>query len=163
MHGLHDDIGHRGVQATFHHVSRRYQWKGIYENCRKFIESCDECQRRTRLRYEEPLNPTWSATVWDKAGLDIVHMPKSGGYKYIVFTCDDLSGWVEGRALTAANSKTVAKFLYEDVFARHGCPRKVVVDGGGENQGFIAELLAACQVKHVNISAYHPQSNGLVE
>jgi len=103
------------------------------------------------------------ATVWDKVGLDVVHMPKSSGYQYIVFARDDLSGWVEGRALTAANSKSVAKFLYEDVFARHGCPRRVVVDGGSENKGFVTELLAACQVKRVDISAYHPQSNGLVE
>jgi hypothetical protein len=57
-----------------------------------------------------------------------VHMPNSGGYKYIVFARDDLSGWVEGRALTAANSKNIAKFLYEDVIARHGCPTGVPVN-----------------------------------
>ena len=90
-------------------------------------------------------------------------MPGSGGYKYIVFARDDLSGWVEGRALTAATSKTVVKFLFEDMFVRHGCPRKVVVDGGSENKGFVESLLEACLVKRVEISAYHPQSNGFVE
>jgi len=90
-------------------------------------------------------------------------MPASGGYKYIVFARDDLSGWVEGRALTSATSQTVAKFLFEEVFARHGCPRKIVVDGGSENKGFVASLLEACLVKRVEISAYHPQANGLVE
>ena len=90
-------------------------------------------------------------------------MPKSGGYKYIVFARDDLSGWVEGRALTAANSKNVAKFLYEDVISRHGCPMKIVVDGGSENKGFVEELLDCFRVRRIEISAYHPQSNGLVE
>ena len=60
-------------------------------------------------------------------------------------------------------SKTVTKFLFEDVFMRHGCPQKVVVDGGSENKGFVESLLEACLVKRVEISAYHPQSNGLVE
>ena len=163
LRGLHDEAGHRSILGTFHHVARRYQWRRMYEDCRRFVESCDECQRRARIRFEEPLNPTWSATVWDKVGLDVVHMPSSGGYKYIVFARDDLSGWLEGRALTSASSKSVAKFLQEDVFARHGCPRKVVVDGGGENKGFVEDLLEACLVKRVEISAYHPQSNGLVE
>jgi hypothetical protein len=70
---------------------------------------------------------------------------------------------VEGRALTAANSKNVAKFLYEDVIARHGCPRRIVEDGGSENKGFVEELLNTFRVRRIEISAYHPQSNGLVE
>jgi len=97
------------------------------------------------MRLEEPLHPTWSTVVWDKIGLDVVHMPASGGYKYIVFARDDLSGWVEGRALTSATSQTVTKFLFEEVFARHGCPRQIVVDGGSENKGFVASLLEACR------------------
>jgi hypothetical protein len=101
--------------------------------------------------------------VWEKVGLDVVHMPNSSGYKYIVFARDDLSGWVEGRALTAANSKNVAKFLYEEVIARHGCPRRIVVDGGSENKGFVEELLDAFRIRRIGVSAYHPQSNGLVE
>ena len=66
--------------------------------------------------------------LWEKVGLDVVHMPSSGGYKYIVFACDDLSGWVEGRVLTSATSTTVEKFLMEEVIARQwvsekGCRR----------------------------------------
>jgi hypothetical protein len=109
------------------------------------------------------LTPTYTTTVWEKVGLDVVHMPSSGGYKYIVFARDDLSGWVEGRALTSANSASVAKFVYEDVIVRHGCPRRIVVDGGSENKGFVEELLDAFRIRRVEISAYHPQSNGLVE
>jgi hypothetical protein len=135
----------------------------MYEDCKRFVETCEECQRRAKIRWEEPLNPTWTTTVWDKVGLDVVHMPNSSGYKYIVFARDDLSGWVEGKALTAANSKNVAKFLYEEVIARHGCPKRIVVDGGSENKGFVEELLDAFRVRRVEISAYHPQSNGLVE
>ena len=82
---MHDEIGHRSVLGMFHHVARRYQWKDMYEDCQKFVKSCDECQHRAQVRFAEPLNSTWSATVWDKVGLDIVHMPGSGGYKYIVF------------------------------------------------------------------------------
>ena len=89
---LHDKIGHRAQKATYDHVSRRYQWKGMYDDIVNYVKSCEECQRRARIRYEEPLHPTWSITIWFKIGIDVVHMPESSGYKYIVFARDDLSG-----------------------------------------------------------------------
>src|SRR5204863_7893944 len=122
--GCHDELAHRGVKATFHHVCRRYQWRGMYEDVRQFVKSCDECQRRARLRWEEPLHPTFTIVAFYKVGVDIVHMPSSGGYKYIVFARDDFTGWLEGPPLTAANSKSVAKCLFEDVICWHGWPPK---------------------------------------
>jgi Integrase zinc binding domain len=163
IRGLHDEIGHCGKQSTYDQISRRYQWKGMYDDVANYVKSCEECQRRARIRYEEPLHPTWSTTVLEKVGVDVVHMPTSGNYGYIVFARDDLTGWVEGRALLAANSKSVAKFLYEDIICRHGCPRRMVMDRGTENLNLTKELLEDYRIQHTLISAYHPQSNGLVE
>jgi len=160
---LHDETGHRGWQGTYDKVSRRYQWKGMYEDVVKYIKSCEECQRRARIRYEEPLHPTWSTIVWEKVGVDVVHMPNSGKYQYIVFARDDLSGWVEGRALTAKDSKSVAKFIYEDVICRHGCPKRIVMDQGTENLDLTKDLLERHRIRQTLVSAYHPQLNGLVE
>jgi len=119
---------------------------------------------RAKIQYEEPLHPTWSATVWEKVGVDVVYMPVSwDGYKFIVFARDDLSGWVEGRALEYNDSMSVADFLYEEVICRHGCPRKIVMDGGPENKMLAEALLRRHRIKRIVVSAYHPQSNGLVE
>jgi len=90
-------------------------------------------------------------------------MPESGVFKFIVFATDDLSGWVEGRAIQAANSWNVAKFIYEDVICRHGCPRRIVMDGGGENMSLTKDLLEHYRIRRTVVSAYHPQANGLVE
>jgi len=43
---LHDDIGHRGRDATFQQVRRCYQWKGMYEDVSEYCRTCEECQRR---------------------------------------------------------------------------------------------------------------------
>jgi hypothetical protein len=161
---LHDGQGHRGREVTYALVSRRYQWKGMYEDIAKYVQSCEECQRRKRIRYEEPLHPTWSTIVWEKVGIDVVYMPASvEGYEFIVFARDDLSGWVEARALLKADSLSVASFIYEDIICRHGLPQRIVMDGGSENLGLTKTLLERYRIKNVHISAYHPQSNGLVE
>lgn len=164
IRGLHDEIGHRGRLATYNQVQRRYQWKGIWGDVVEYVKSCEQCQKRARIRYEEPLHPTFSRTVWERIGVDVVYMPETPeGYKYIVFARDDLSGWSEGRALKENNSRNVARFLYEDVICRHGCPIKVVVDGGSENKLVAKSLLEDYRVKRILVSAYHPQANGLVE
>jgi hypothetical protein len=85
------------------------------------------------------------------------------GYGFIVFAWDDLSGWVEGCPIKSANSESVSKFLYDDVICRHGCPQRIVLDGGSENLDLTRDLLEHYRIKRLDISSYHPQSNGLVE
>jgi transposase InsO family protein len=163
---LHDETGHRGRRGTYDQLHRRYQWKEMYNDVVNYVKTCEECQRRSRVRQEEPLHPTWSMLVWEKVGIDIVYMPwtaKEDGFGFIVFARDDLSGWVEGRAIKAADSKNVAKFIYEDVICRHGCPRRIVLDRGSENLNLTKDLLEHYRIKRTVISAYHPQANGLVE
>src|SRR6266516_4537977 len=89
--------------------------------------------------------------------------PTSEGMGFIVFARDDLSGWVEGRAIDAVNSRNVARFLYEDVICRHGCPLRIVMDGGSENLSLTRDLLEHYRIQQTIISPYHPQANGLVE
>ena len=101
--------------------------------------------------------------MWDKIGVDIVLMPRSREGSYLVLARDDLSGWVEGRAIDEPNSYNVSKFLYEEVICRHGCPRRIVLDGGRENMGRTKELLLDYRIQNTVISAYHPQTAGLVE
>ena len=71
-----------------------------------------------------------------------------------------MSGWVEGRAIDAANSFNVSKFLCEEVVCRHGCPRRIVLR---ENMDMMKDLLEDYQIQNTVISAYHPQMAGLVE
>jgi hypothetical protein len=76
---------------------------------------------------------------------------------------DDLSGWAEYKALRKADSRSVAKFIHEVWIARFGCPLLIVNDGGPENQALTKELLKRYSIPNVQVAAYHPQSNGLVE
>jgi hypothetical protein len=99
-----------------------------------------------------------------KLGLDVVHMPVArDGSRYMVGLRDDLSGWAEYRALRNADSRSVAKFIFESWISRYGCPMMIVNDGGPENQLLTKELLRRYNIRNVQVAAYHPQSNGLVE
>ena len=90
-------------------------------------------------------------------------MPKVNGMEFLVVARDDLSGWVEARALGKNNSLNVAKFIWEDIICWHGCPERIIIDRGPENKGLTEELLHCYQIRRVQVSAYYAQANGLVE
>jgi len=90
-------------------------------------------------------------------------MPRSEGGSYLVLARDDLSGWVEGRAIDAANLFNASKFVYEEIVCRHGCPQRIVLDGGRENMDLTRSLLEDYRIQNTIISAYHSQTVGLVE
>jgi hypothetical protein len=49
--------------------------------------------------------------MFQKIGLDVVHMPPCNRKHYLVIARDDLSGWAESRALANATSAAVARFI----------------------------------------------------
>ena len=95
-----------------------------------------------------------------KLGLDVV---AHDGSRFMVGRWDDLSGWVDYWALTKADSRSIAKFIYVSWISRYGCPMMIVNDGGPENQLMTKELLQRYNIYNVRVAANHPQSNGLVE
>ena len=160
---LHDETGHRGREGTYRRIADRYWWDNLHQEVRQYIQTCEECQKRSSTRTEEALHPTWVSLLWEKVGLDVVHMPTRQGKSYLVVARDDLSGWVEARALSKANSENVAKFLWEDVICRHGIFGKLIVDGGPENKKKVDKLATKFKIRRVVVSGYHPQANGMVE
>src|SRR5438045_4071322 len=86
------------------------------------------------------------------------------GNQYIIVVTEYLTKWSETRALPNAKAVSVASFFYEDIICCHGCPKELLTDQGTH---FVNELLRTITecigIKHQLSTAYHPQTNGLVE
>jgi hypothetical protein len=159
LEAMHEQGGHKGRERTYRRVADRYWWPNMGADVEKHCRTCDICQRRRPRQEQEALHPTWVSVMWKKVSLDVVHMPAVKGKRYIVVARDDLSGWVEARALSRADSKAIAKFIKEEIFCRHGQFYMIVVDGGTENQGLVDNLRLLYGFNKVTTSAYHPQAN----
>lgn len=103
--------------------------------------------------------------VFDRVGVDVIKFPKSKrGKQYAVVFMDYLTKWPEVFATTDQSSLTIAKLLVEHIVPRHGVPRELLSDRGGSFLShLIMELYQLLGVKKVNTTAYHPQTDGLVE
>lgn len=77
---------------------------------------------------------------------------------------DYFSKWSEARPLQNKTAVSVARFIYDDVICRHGCPKIQISDQGREFLNSLNnELYRLTGTQQRVTSAYHPQANGLVE
>jgi CRISPR/Cas system-associated endoribonuclease Cas2 len=74
-----------------------------------------------------------------------------------------MSGWVEARAVSNKEAKTIALFIWEDVICRHRIFWRIVLDRGGEFKGEVIDLLNRWGVDRIQISVYHAPVNGIIE
>jgi transposase InsO family protein len=162
------EIAHRGISAVAQAVCQRYWWSGMHKTLREVIRACDACQRRARDHPQprELLRPTIDTChLFQKVAIDIVHMGQgSGSHPYLVLARDDLSGWVEGRALVNKTAEAVSEFFQEEVFSRYGPVLDVLVnDNGKEFQGEYAQWIKELEIDHRQSTPYNPQAHGAIE
>jgi hypothetical protein len=168
LYHSHSDplAGHFLLDETYRRIKIRYYWPQMYEDTRNYVKTCDECQRRGKNKRIEPLHPIKIGQPFDRLGMDIVGpLPKTkNGNMYIVVATEYLTKWPEARAIPNAKAVSVVSFFYEDIICCHGCPKEILTDRGTH---FVNEMLnSLCDkfgVKHKLSTAYHPQTNGLVE
>ena len=73
LYNIHKDMtgAHLGVDSTYEKIKERYYWPKMFEDVRKYIESCDNCQRRGKTKRREELLPQKIGAPFDKIGIDI--------------------------------------------------------------------------------------------
>ena len=132
-----------------------------------WCRACLSCASRSvGSPVRPPLTPIPVGGPFDRVGVDVLQLPKTKrGNRYTVVFMDYLSKWPEVFATPDQTAPTIiAKLLVEEIISRHGVPRQLLSDRG---PAFLSKLLlAVCDcmgIRKVNTSAYHPQSDGLVE
>ncbi|GBG85178.1 hypothetical protein CBR_g39743 [Chara braunii] len=163
---LHDGIarGHRGVGATCAKISELYHWDGMLTMVIKYCRSCIPCQERSAQRPGEPLHPRLEREVGAVVHLDLLFMPAGeNGCNYIFDTRDNLTGFVDGRAVRTKTDPVLASCI-EEYYLRYPFVREFVMDRGSEfTCNEVRTLLAGYGVVANYTTAAHPQAIAPVE
>ena len=104
------------------------------------------------------------ARAFEKWGIDFFGPIDPPAYKtqaqYIIVATDYLTKWVETKATRHNDARTIANFLYQEVFTRYGLPIEIVSDRGTHFLNEVIEhLLDEFMVIHNKSTPYHPQAN----
>ena len=173
IHSLHDAApgGHFGIDCTAKKVmAAGYWWPTLYRDVKLYVQGCDPCQRsgRPTVATHWPLTPIIPLAPCEKWGIDFVGPinPTShpGKNKYILLATDYATKYVEAAATKKDDAFTVAKFMWENIITRYGCPLELVSDRGTH---FLNEVIAALvsyyNINHQVTTPYNPKANGLTE
>lgn len=95
--------------------------------------------------------------------MDTMKMPKSRGYEYIAHGRCSISGYPEHRELRRETGKMLGSFTFEDFLCRWGPLTEIVTDNGTPWVAALDYLAARYGIRHIRISAYNSQANGIIE
>ena len=166
LHGIHD-LCHAGGNATLRDVKRRYVWSGMSSQVKSFCRACASCQRSKVTRHTKtPLAPLDMPDArFTALHLDLVGpLPPASGFCYLLTIVDRYSRWLEAIPLASITAHDCAIALLNNWVSRYGVPASIVTDRGRQfTSGLWAELTGLLGISRRQTTAYHPQSNGMVE
>jgi transposase InsO family protein len=172
LYEFHDSptAGHRGIEATLATLSKFFYWRRMDSTIREYVTTCDRCLR-TKATAHRPyglLTPVETPSrKWDACNMDfVVQLPKTKrGHDALMVVIDRLSKLVVLIPTTTdATAAQTAQLFFDNVFRQHGLPRAIVSDRDSKfTSKFWNALHNLCGTKLSMSTAYHPQSDGLVE
>ena len=163
--------GHYAGEATARKIwNSGLWWPTVMKDANEYCKKCDLCQRMGQPTEKDrmPFQPVLPLEPFQKWGLDFVGPFKPAaartGNRYIIIATDYCTKWVEAKALRDNTAASTAKFLYENIWCRFGCPIELVSDQGTHFiNKLINELTNYYAVVHKKSTPYYPQANGLAE
>ena len=144
MHEFHDapSGGHFGREKTYAAVSRFFFWPHMYKWVRKWVRSCERCQRvKPSKSNQAPLNPLPIANnAWDSVSMDFVFglPPDDNGNTGILVFVDRFSKMVHLTPVPqTVTAKATADIFIDSIFRLHGIPTSIL---SGRDACFTSEF-----------------------
>ena len=169
MRQNHDEpqAAHFGFNKTADKIRRRYFWPGMLVDIQNWINTCIICQQdKGTLAQKAPLFPIATGEPWEQLHCDVVgpFPVTESGNRYVVVFIERLTAWPEAFSVPSTEAHIIAELLLQEVIFRFGVPRCFITDQGSNFLSkLMTEVCALLQIKKINTSPYHPQSNEIVE
>ena len=162
IHGL----GHPGVERTRQSVAAKFVWPGMRQDVSRWARECVACQQAKIHKHTVPPIQEFAvpAKRFQHIHVDIVSMPHSNGFNHLLTIVDRFSRWPAAIPIPDMNAETIIDALTHRWIANYGVPEVVTTDRGSQFTSTLwTQLLKNWGSKHITTTAYHPESNGMVE
>ncbi len=163
LHGL----SHPSIRTTKKIITSNFVWPGMQKDIGKWAKECTQCQlAKIQTHIKSPTeNIKMCKDRFAHIHVDIVGpLPPSKGYTHLLTIIDRFTRWPEAIPISDTTAENCARILINEWISRYGVPTLLTSDRGPQFTSQLwATVLKTLGVKHIQTTAYHPQSNGLVE
>ena len=162
VHGL----GHPGVERTRQSITEKFVWPNIKHDVCKWARECVACQQAKIQKHVVPPIADFAVPPkrFQHLHLDLVSMPPSNGFSHLLTVIDRFSRWPIAIPIADMNAETVIDALTHNWIAVYGVPEVITTDRGSQfSSQIFTQLLKNWGIRHIMTTAYHPESNGMVE
>ena len=162
VHGL----GHPGIERTRQSIADKFVWPNLKQDISKWARECLPCQRAKIHKHTVPPIADFAvpAKRFQHIHMDLVSMPHSNGYNHLLTIVDRFSRWPVAIPIADINAETILDQFAHGWIATYGVPEIVTTDRGSQfTSQIFRQLLTNWGTKHITTTAYHPESNGMVE
>jgi hypothetical protein len=160
-------LSHAAARPMQRLLSSRFVWNGMKKDIRTWCRECHDCQssKVTRHVHSAVENIPTPDTRFAEVHVDLVGpLPTSQGMSYMLTVIDRFTRWPEVFPIPDIRAETVADAFISGWISRFGIPRVLITDRGSQFTSAIwADTGHILGIKVQHTTAYHPQSNGLVE
>ena len=162
LRGLHDDLGHLGIERTLDLVRSRFYWPRMSACVEQKIKRCERCVRRkTPNERAAPLCNIKATRPLELVCMDFLSVePDRSNTKDILVLTDHFTKYAVAIPTRNQKAQTVAKCLWENFLVHYGFPEKLLSDQGPDFESrTIKELCSIAGIKKVRTTPYHPRGN----
>lgn len=159
----HDKMGHKGTWAMTASIHEHFWWPRVIDDVKWFIRTCHLCQLRQMDKFRIPPVVAEPLGLFSKCYMDVMEMPSSGGFKYIVHGRCSSSAYPEFQKLRHQMGEAIATWIFEDILCSWGSLCEIVTDNGTPFIRALDILGKRYGIHHITISPYNSQAAGVIE
>jgi hypothetical protein len=164
VHGL----AHAGVCATCRMVSTRFVWPGMANDMKEWIRACTSCCRAKVTQQETTgvQKIDVPAVRFSHVHVDLVGPlpPSASGHTYLFTMVDRSTRWPEVCLMRDTSAEKLVEAFLATWVARFGVPATITSDRGPQFMSATwRDWCVQLGIQHSPTTAFHPQSNGVVE
>ena len=159
--GLHDHMGHMGMDRTLDLVRTRFYWPRMSADVCTKIKTCERCVKRKSLPEKAaPLVNIKTTRPLELVCMDFLSLEPDGRIKDILVMTDHFTKYAVAIPTTNQKAKTVAKCLWDNFLIHYGIPEKLHSDQGPDFESrTIKELCKVTGIHKIRTTPYHPRGN----
>ena len=169
----HPFSGHRSYNSSLVHLSKAVTWPSVKRDLREFIASCMKCVAGStprnfntgRFSLVSPDTNAGTIAPFAIVHLDVLQLPESKGYKYVLGCIDAVSRFCILIPARSKQASHLAELLLRHVIAVFSAPALFITDGDRALAAgaIFQEMVRVLKTRYHITSAYSHKSNGLIE